>query len=113
MSSQLQHKARLARRRRAQQIRRAIPGAKERQNARERERYAALPKNHPRKNRPDRHTKEAWRRKREKELKQLPDYVVARRYLHLKISECPKDLIDLKREVMRLNAMLGIQTKTL
>lgn len=104
---------RLVRRRELQRIRRSQPGYKDRQNAAERERYAALPDDHPRKNRGDRHTKESYRRKREKEFEALPDYVIATRYLHLKTAECPPELIGLKREVIRLNRMLGIQPKTI
>lgn len=96
-----------------QRIRRSQPGYKERQNAKERERYAALPKEHPRKNRSDRHTKESYRRKREKELAELPNHVVAGRYLHLRVKDCPAELIGLKREVMKLNRMLGIQVHTI
>lgn len=96
-----------------QRLRRSQPGVKEAENAKERERYAALPKEHPRKNRPDRHTKESNRRKAEKERVELPDHVVARRYLHLRVKDCPTELIGLKREVMKLNRMLGIQVHTI
>jgi hypothetical protein len=96
-----------------QRLRRAQPGVKEAENAKERERYAALPKDHPRKNRSDRHTEESKRRKAEKDRVELPDHVVARRYLHLRVKDCPTELIGLKREVMKLNRMLGIQVHTI
>ena len=104
---------RIVRRRELQRIRRAKPGARERKNEKERERYKSLPQDHPRKNRPSRHTKESWKRKAKKERLTLPDYVVSNRYLGLKVSECPHELIALKREVMRLNRMLGIQIHTI
>lgn len=104
---------RLVRRRELQRMRRAKPGYKDSQNSAERKRYAALPDDHPRKNRRDRHTKESYQRKRKKELEALPDYVIATRYLHMKTADCPPELIGLKREVIRLNRMLGIQPKTI
>jgi hypothetical protein len=39
--------------------------------------------------------------------------VVANRYLHTKIGECPKELIQLKRQQIRLSRKLGTQMKTL
>ena len=103
----------IARRRALQRIRRAKPGAKERRNAKEREAYAKIPSDHPRKHRPDRHTKESWLRKRKRELETLPDHVVARRYLHLRVADCPRELIALKREVLKLSRMLGVQMHTI
>jgi len=96
-----------------QRKRRSDPKIREAEKEDERQRYAALPTTHPRKNRPDRHTKEAYRRKRQKELETLPDYVVSNCYLNLKVSECPKELINLKREQIRLNRELNIRPRTL
>lgn len=91
----------------------ADPRTQELKRKSARERWAKLPPDHPRKNRGDGHTKEAYRRKRRKEHETLPDHVVANRYLHLKVTECPKEVIDLKREQIRLNRELNIRPNTL
>lgn len=96
-----------------QRQRRDDPQIREAEREAERKRYHAFPESHPRKNRKDRHTKDFYRKKRAREHEELPDHVVANRYLHLKVSECPKAVIDLKREQIRLNRELKIRPNTI
>ncbi len=45
-------------------------------------------------------------------MEKLTDAVVANQYLHLKVGECPKALIEIKRQHIRLTRMLGTNIKT-
>jgi len=46
-------------------------------------------------------------------MERLSDGTVATRYLHMRVSECPKELIMIKREHIRLSRKLKTSIKTL
>ena len=94
-----------------QRQRRAMAGIRDAERKAERERWAALPSDHPRKRRAPRATIDALRRKAKKDIETLPDSVVANRYLHMRVKECPKALIEFKREHIRLNRKLKTRIK--
>jgi hypothetical protein len=50
--------------------------------------------------------------KRKRDMEKLTDAVVANQYLHLKVGECPKALIEIKRQHIRLTRLLGTNIKT-
>lgn len=83
----------------------------ERQQAREQ--WAKLPKDHPRKTRKTTRNPATLMAKRQRDMEILPDSVVANRYLHMAVGDCPKSLISIKREHIRLNRMLGTRIKSL
>jgi len=55
----------------------------------------------------------AVKRKARKDIENLPDSVVANRYLHMKVEDCPKALIEIKREHIKLSRKLGTRIKTI
>jgi hypothetical protein len=75
--------------------------------------WAKLPKNHPRKRRKQQRTPEARKAKSKRMLERLTDGDVANRYLHMHLSDCPKELIDIKREHIRLTRKLGTNIKSI
>lgn len=85
---------------------------RERERQKAREQWAKMPADAPRKIRKRRAKNESLKAKRKRDAESLPDAVVANRYLHLHVGECPKELIDLKREHIRLNRKLGTRIKT-
>lgn len=96
-----------------QRQRRAMAGIREAERQAERERWAALPSDHPRKRRKLQRKPETMNAKRKRDLERLSDSVVANRYLHMHLSECPKALIEIKREHIKLNRKLGTRIKTI
>lgn len=84
---------------------------KERQQARAQ--WAKLPKNHPRKTRKPQRKPETQKARAKRRLEILADGDVANRYLHLKLADCPKELIDIKREHIRLTRKLGTNIKSI
>jgi hypothetical protein len=96
-----------------QRQRRALAGIRDAERKAERERWAKLPKDHPRKKRKQQRKPETVKAKRQRALERLTDGDVANRYLHMKVEDCPKPLIDLKREHIRLSRKLGTRIKSL
>jgi hypothetical protein len=96
-----------------QRQRRAMAGIRDAERRAERERWAALPSDHPRKRRKPKRTAVAVKRKARKDIERLPDSVVANRYLHMKVEDCPKALIEIKREHIKLSRKLGTRIKTI
>lgn len=96
-----------------QRQRRAMAGIRDAERKAERERWAALPSDHPRKRRKLKRTALAVKRKAKKDIEKLPDSVVANRYLHMKVKDCPKALIGIKREHIKLSRKLGTRIKTI
>lgn len=95
-----------------QRDRRQLQSVKERENKQAREAWAALPADHPRKTRKPKRKPETVKAKRKRDLERLPDALVANRYLHCRVTDCPLDLIDLKREQIRLSRKLQTRIKT-
>jgi hypothetical protein len=77
------------------------------------EAWAKLPKDHPRKTRKPQRTQAAKKAKPKRMTERLTDGTVANRYLHLHLADCPKELIEIKREHIRLNRKLGTRIKSL
>lgn len=96
-----------------QRQRRAMAGIREAEREAERERWAALPSDHPRKRRKLQRKAETMKAKRKRDMERLSDSVVANRYLHMHLAECPKPLIALKREHIKLSRKLGTRIKTI
>jgi hypothetical protein len=96
-----------------QRQRRAMAGIREAERQAERERWATLPRDHPRKRRKLQRKPESARAKNKRSLERLSDGVVANRYLHTKLADCPPQLIALKREHIRLSRKLGTRIKTI
>lgn len=96
-----------------QRQRRAMDGIRDAERKAERARWAALPSDHPRKRRKLKRTAVAVKRKAKKDIERLPDSVVANRYLHMKVKDCPKTLIGIKREHIKLSRKLGTRIKTI
>ena len=96
-----------------QRKRREAKEIRERERQQEREAWAKLPKDHPRKTRKPRRTPEAKKAKPKRMTERLTDGTVANRYLHMHLADCPKELIDFKREHIRLNRKLGTRIKSL
>lgn len=90
-----------------------MAGIREAERQAERERWAALPSDHPRKRRKIQRKPESVRAKNQRSLERLSDGVVANRYLHIKLADCPPPLIALKREHIRLSRKLGTRIKTI
>lgn len=84
---------------------------RERERQQAREQWAKLPADAPRKRRKCRAKKESRKAKRRRDLENLPDAVVANQYLHTKVGECPKALIEIKRQHIRLTRALGTNIK--
>jgi len=96
-----------------QRQRRAKAGIREAEQKAERERWAKLPKDHPRKKRKQQRKPKTVKAKRQRALERLTDGDVANRYLHMHLADCPKPLINLKREHIRLSRKLGTRIKSL
>jgi hypothetical protein len=96
-----------------QRQRRAMDGIREAERKAERERWAALPSDHPRKKRKLQRKPETVKAKRKRDLERLSDSVVANRYLHMNLADCPPPLINLKRAHIRLSRKLGTRIKTI
>jgi hypothetical protein len=96
-----------------QRQRRAMAGIREAERQAERERWAALPSDHPRKKRRLQRKPETMKAKRKRDLERLSDSVVANRYLHMNLADCPPPLLALKREHIRLSRKLGTRIKTI
>lgn len=103
---------RWAKRMESQRKKRESEEYRERERQQAREQWAKMPADAPRKRRKRLAKKESIKAKRQREVESLPDAVVANRYLHLHVGECPKELIDLKREHIQLNRKLGTRIKT-
>ena len=104
---------RLAKRLEDQRKRRESQDRQEKERQQASEIWAKLPKDHPRKKRKVKRNLETEKAKRKRDLVKLTDSVVANRYLHMKVGECPKQLIEVKREHIRLNRKLGTRIKSL
>lgn len=105
--------ARWAARMEKQRQRRAMAGIREAERQAERERWAALPSDHPRKKRKLQRKPETMKAKRIRDMERLANSVVANRYLHMNLADCPAALIALKREHIRLSRKLGTRIKTI
>jgi hypothetical protein len=103
---------RLAKRLEDQRQRRKSRERQEKERQQAREIWAKLPKDHPRKTRKVKRNPETEKAKRKRDLVKLTASVVANRYLHMKVDECPEQLIELKREHIRLNRKLGTRIKS-
>lgn len=86
-------------------------GERERQQARKA--WAKLPKDHPRKRRKRQAKAETMKAYRKRKELRLPDADVANRYLHMRLADCPKELIEMKREHIRLTRKLGTRIKSI
>jgi hypothetical protein len=104
---------RWAKRIEAQRKRRESKEVRERERQQEREAWARLPKDHPRKRRKRMAKPESLKAKRKRDLEKLTDGTVANRYLHMNVADCPKELIEIKREHIRLNRKLGTRIKSI
>ena len=96
-----------------QRKRREAEQVRERERQQAREAWAKLPKCHPRKTRKPQRTLEARKAKPKRVTEKLTDGTIANRYLHMRLADCPKELIDMKREHIRLNRKLGTRIKSL
>lgn len=96
-----------------QRLRRSRPAIRQREAQQERDRWAKLPSDHHRKTRKTCRNPETHKACQKRYTERLPDAVVANRYLHMTIGECPKELIQLKREHIRLSRTLKTSIKTL
>jgi hypothetical protein len=104
---------RWAKRMETQRKRREAKEIRERENQQEREAWAKLPKNHPRKTRKPQRTITAKKAKPKRMTEKLTDGTVASKYLHMRLADCPKELIDFKREHIRLARKLGTNIKSI
>lgn len=104
---------RWAERMEAQRKRREAQEIREIESKQERDRWAKLPKDHPRKTRKPKRKPETVKAKARLQIQRLPDCVVANRYLHMRVTICPKELIEIKRQHIRLNRALGTRIKSL
>jgi hypothetical protein len=75
---------------------------RERQLANRRAAWAKIPHDDPRKMKHRAHNRAYNRRAIRRNAEQLTDQAVANYYLGMRVGECPKELIELKREVIRL-----------
>jgi|LakMenEpi03Aug12_release.lakeMendotaPanAssembly.Ray.scaffolds.fasta_scaffold733574_2 hypothetical protein len=96
-----------------QQKRREKKEVRERERQQEREAWVKLPKDHPRKTRKPQRTEAAKKAKPKRMTEKLTDGTVAAKYLHMRLADCPKELIDFKREHIRLNRKLRTRIKSL
>jgi hypothetical protein len=96
-----------------QRKRRESEQVREAERQQSREQWARLPNDHPRKTRKLRRTPEARKAKSKRMLERLTDGDVANRYLHMHLADCPKELIDIKREHIRLTRKLGTNIKSI
>ena len=104
---------RWAERMETQRKRREVKEIRERERQQEREAWAKLPKDHPRKTRKLQRKPETKKARSKRMLERLTDGDVANRYLHMHLADCPKELIDFKREHIRLTRKLGTNIKSL
>ena len=104
---------RWAQRMEAQRQRRQRPGINAIQRQQERERWAKLPACHPRRRRKQQRKPATQKARATRALERLSDGTVATRYLHMRVSECPKELIAIKREHIRLSRKLKTSIKTI
>ena len=104
---------RWAERMETQRKRREAKEIRERERQQEREAWAKLPKDHPRKTRKLQRTEAAKKAKPKRMTEKLTDGTVANRYLHMRLADCPKELIEIKREHIRLNRKLGTRIKSI
>ena len=103
--------ARWAERMEKQRKRRESKEIRERERKQEREAWAKLPTDHPRKKRTPKRKPETVKERRERAKKNLCDSNISNRYLFMRVKECPKELIDLKREQIKLTRKLRILIK--
>lgn len=96
-----------------QRKRREAKEIRDRERQQAREAWAKLPKDHPRKTRKLQRTPEARKARPKRVTERLTDGTVANRYLHMRLADCPKELIDMKREHIRLNRKLGTRIKSI
>lgn len=104
---------RWAERMETQRKRREAKEIRERERKQAREAWAKLPNGHPRKTRKPQRTLEAKKARPKRVTERLTDGTVANRYLHMRLADCPKELIDMKREHIRLNRKLGTRIKSI
>lgn len=90
-----------------QRKRRESESIRQKERTDERARWAALPTDHPRKRRKRQAKPETEKARRKRSMQSLPDCVVANNFLHMKVADCPKELIEIKRQHIRLNRTLG------
>jgi len=95
-----------------QRKRRESKEIRERERNQEREAWAKLPKDHPRKKRKTKRKPESIIARRKRANKNLCDGIISNRYLFMHVSECPKELIELKREHIKLTRKLRTTIKT-
>jgi hypothetical protein len=95
-----------------QRKRRESKEIREHERKQEREAWAKLPKDHPRKKRTPKRKPEAVKERRERAKKNLCDGNISNRYLFMHVAECPKELIELKREHIKLTRRLKTITNT-
>lgn len=105
--------ARWAQRMAEQRERRQRPVVNEVQRKQAREQWANLPADHPRKRRKQQRKPATQKARAARAMERLSDGTVATRYLHMRVSECPKELIMIKREHIRLSRKLKTSIKTL
>ena len=96
-----------------QRQRRASKKVQEQERADARERWAMLPPDHPRKRRKPTRKPETVKAKRKRDLERLPDSVVANRFLRVHVGDCPKEIIEIKRQHIKLSRLLGVRIKSL
>ena len=104
---------RWAERMETQRKRREAKEIRERERQQEREAWAKLPKDHPRKTRKLKRTMAAKKAKSKRMTERLTDGTVANRYLHMNLADCPKELIEIKREHIRLTRKLKTNIKSI
>jgi hypothetical protein len=95
-----------------QRKRRESKEIREHEREQEREAWAKLPKDHPRKRRTPKRKPETVKERRERAKKNLCDGNISNRYLFMRVAECPKELIELKREHIKLTRKLKTITNT-
>jgi hypothetical protein len=95
-----------------QRKRRESKEIRERERNQERVAWAKLPKDHPRKKRKPKRKPDTIVARRKRANKNLCDGNISNRYLFMHVSECPKELIELKREHIKLTRKLRTITKT-
>jgi hypothetical protein len=104
---------RWAERMETQRKRREEKEIRDRERQQQREAWAKLPKDHPRKKRKRQGKPETVKSYRKEYTERLTDSVVSNRYLHMRVEDCPKELIDFKREHIRLTRKLGTNIKSI
>ena len=82
------------------------PEEREHALAKRRAAWAKIPSGDPRRKRKKRAWSAADQQYRKKIAERLPDAAVSNQYLKMRVGECPKELIALKREIIRLTRRL-------